>query len=433
MMRLMQGLAGLLLLTTFAATPVALWPAGPLEVRVAFDRPIDVAGATALVDKTIAFGPRRLGEDSGASPQGTIRIAAASLADEGRTLVLATDPHPLDAVYQLKVPVSGRMLELAYVLSGVEASWTPAGESAQPAWSGWWPHVEPDIARTRTAGSAEHEAMFARLVQPGKLTLRTLIELPEGQAALRVECDAPFEATLGGEVSATATGSGGRHQAELGTESTGEPLELVVILTTGVGGKSPSLRVRSLVKGQTQAVERKHLLVPWTPPPPPSPASATAPPFDLAGGDARRGEAVFFSEGAKCSSCHKVRGKGGDVGPDLSQLETKDPATLYRDIADPSATIDPSYLPYTVALKNGQVAAGLVRAEGGNAIRVLDVNAKATIVPRAQIEELRSSSTSIMPVGLAGGLGEDKVRDLIAFLRVRKDEPERGRDPEKSK
>jgi putative heme-binding domain-containing protein len=136
----------------------------------------------------------------------------------------------------------------------------------------------------------------------------------------------------------------------------------------------------------------------------------------LSGGDWRRGEAVFFGEEAKCSSCHKVRGKGGDVGPDLGDRAGRDPAELYRDIADPSAVIKPEYMPYTVALKDGQVAVGVVRAEGADAIRVLDTNGKATIIKRSEIEELRPSGTSIMPVGLAGALGEARMRDLLTFL-----------------
>jgi putative heme-binding domain-containing protein len=139
-------------------------------------------------------------------------------------------------------------------------------------------------------------------------------------------------------------------------------------------------------------------------------------PIPLKGGDRARGEVVFFSDEAKCSVCHKVRGRGGDAGPDLGNLVGRDPAEIYREIADPSAVIKPEYTPFTVALKGGQVAVGVVRAEGADAIRVLDANGKPTLIPRTSIEELRASATSIMPVGLAGALGEAKMRDLVTFL-----------------
>ena len=45
-----------------------------------------------------------------------------------------------------------------------------------------------------------------------------------------------------------------------------------------------------------------------------------------------------------------------------------------------------------------------------------DTDAKSTVVRRDEIEEFRPSSTSIMPVGLAGALGDGPLRDLLAFL-----------------
>src|SRR5689334_15615949 len=45
----------------------------------------------------------------------------------------------------------------------------------------------------------------------------------------------------------------------------------------------------------------------------------------LAGkGDAARGRAVFFdARSAGCASCHRARGEGADVGPDLSDVGGK--------------------------------------------------------------------------------------------------------------
>ena len=101
-------------------------------------------------------------------------------------------------------------------------------------------------------------------------------------------------------------------------------------------------------------------IVPWAPAlPPAAPAEAGVVP-DLAGGDPRRGEVVFKGDQAKCANCHKIRGQGGAVGPDLSDLFKRDAASVYRDIAEPSAVIHPDYISYTVALKDGRVAVGVV-------------------------------------------------------------------------
>ena len=59
---------------------------------------------------------------------------------------------------------------------------------------------------------------------------------------------------------------------------------------------------------------------------------------------------------------------------------------------------------------------GVVRAEGPQGVRVTDTNAKPTMIDRGKIAQIRPSGTSIMPVGLAGMLGDAAVRDVIAYL-----------------
>jgi putative heme-binding domain-containing protein len=73
-------------------------------------------------------------------------------------------------------------------------------------------------------------------------------------------------------------------------------------------------------------------------------------------------------------------------------------------------------VPYTVSARDGRVVAGLVRAEGPDAIRVTDINAMTTTLRRDEIDQIRPSSTSIMPVGLAAAIGPDGLRDLMAYL-----------------
>jgi putative heme-binding domain-containing protein len=130
-----------------------------------------------------------------------------------------------------------------------------------------------------------------------------------------------------------------------------------------------------------------------------------------------RGEAVYFGEKGKCSTCHRVGNQGGEVGPDLSTIADRlNRAALYHAIEAPSAAIEPDYLPYTVAMTDGRVLVGVVRAEGAESIRVVGADAQAVDLPRAEVEEIRPVSTSIMPVGLVGALGQDDLRDLLAFL-----------------
>src|SRR5713101_3274189 len=85
---------------------------------------------------------------------------------------------------------------------------------------------------------------------------------------------------------------------------------------------------------------------------------------ELRGGNWARGRLVFLSEQAACFKCHSVRGQGGIIGPDLSNLPQRDYHSVLRDITEPSFAINPDYITQAIQLKNGRVLTGAVRTEG---------------------------------------------------------------------
>ena len=407
---------------------VASWASGPMEARVAFDQAVDPVVATPLVGRSIRFdapstSTARIGEGRPGGDGGSIRVAAARLIDEGRTLVLVTDPHPREATYSLTIDQvkppgtagSGRSFVVNYTLAGIEASWTPEAAD-NPSWSGWWPDLNPGLIRTALAGSSQHDRLWAMLKQPGKLVLRSFVALPAGPTTSNIVANVPFEATLGSET----TRSDADHHATLKAQATGEATELTATLTTLAGGPEPTLRwtfaPSNAPAGAAQTLPRSAFGVSWAPPTLPAASAPLIPPTLASGGDPSRGAIVFAGEQAKCANCHQVRGQGGQVGPNLSNLSAASRAWIYQNIVEPSASIHPDFMSYTVALKDGRVGMGIVRAAGADALKVGDIDAKFTSYPRAEVEEIRPSASSIMPVGLLGALGDDQTRDLLAFL-----------------
>ena len=407
-------------------SPAAVWPAGPLELVLAFPVPADPQWTRSFIGKSISyFDPVRKidGEPSASAPLGTLRIAGAKLVDQGRTLLLATDPHPQVARYELVLGPREARQTLVYDLSGVEATWSAANDEAgaEPAWKGWWPDLDADATRGLTRGSASHERGLAMIEQPGRLTLSTLLMLPPGETTVRIEASGAIsEATLGDEQPVADGGAArdGTHRVELAAHPRDMPQFFSFMVQTGKDGRAPRIRA-AYARGQSerfQSIERERFTVPWGPLPPASSAPLVIPLPDLAGGVAKRGEVLFFSDQGRCSQCHAFGGRGGSVGPDLTDIGRKGKEQIYRSIAAPSAEILPDYVPYTVATRDGRVFAGVVRAEGADAIRVTDTGSKTTTLWRDEIDQIRPSGTSIMPVGLTGGLGEAGIRDLIAYL-----------------
>jgi quinoprotein glucose dehydrogenase len=85
----------------------------------------------------------------------------------------------------------------------------------------------------------------------------------------------------------------------------------------------------------------------------------------VAGGDAERGRRIFTSHiTAQCFRCHKIKGQGGDAGPDLTQVATRaNREHFLESLVDPNAKLAPGFGSITLVLNDGQVVAGILKAE----------------------------------------------------------------------
>ena len=80
-------------------------------------------------------------------------------------------------------------------------------------------------------------------------------------------------------------------------------------------------------------------------------------------GDAAAGEQFFFAEG-HCGGCHTVRGVGGWIGPDLSDLGARlSLMEIETALQDPGRRITPGFLVATVHLRDGSAVRGLLKNE----------------------------------------------------------------------
>ncbi len=163
------------------------------------------------------------------------------------------------------------------------------------------------------------------------------------------------------------------------------------------------------------SVEAFHTIAAWAPTNRPSSGTSSRP-MAIAGADWERGSALFHGLKTQCATCHRVRGKGAVVGPDLSNLVHRDAESILRDIRSPDATLHPDYITYEAELKDDTSLVGFVREQTDTAVRIVDAQGKETPVQRSTIRNLHPTGRSLMPAGLIDALTPGEVNDLLTYL-----------------
>jgi putative heme-binding domain-containing protein len=130
--------------------------------------------------------------------------------------------------------------------------------------------------------------------------------------------------------------------------------------------------------------------------------------------DAQRGKAIFEKN---CAACHKIGGIGTNVAPDISDSRTKKLDQLLGDILLPNRAIDNNYIGYNVRLLDGTIATGVLSAETSTSITLRQQGGKEAVIPRSEIEELKSSGLSLMPEGLEKQIPHQDMADLLSFIK----------------
>jgi putative heme-binding domain-containing protein len=435
--------------------PVLAWATGPREVRVEFDRPVDPKLLQDVVNRSQLTAGQfaRAGDRfetiwpgyavvqmQRLAPRYDVPLRSAQLTPDGRTLVLAVDPIPAAVHYALALPGMGRppaatpvsgtlpqhaAIDLDFDLTGCEANWTPAAGS--PTWTGWLPHLDLQVAREMTTGSASHDALWELFKEPGELVLRTQLDLtdmlrPAVQPGSTLDYELPPEKVTVSFASdanlkiATPKPVGDSLAAFTLTPERNTMVPVELKLKKGSGAAALTPRWTTNEDDRPRPFPLRRMLVPWADTTGKS-AEPTTPvrPTELAGGSWARGRKEFFGEQALCAKCHTIHGQGGNVGPDLSNLIHRDYASVLRDITTPSFAINPDHLSYAVRLDDGRTLTGVVQNIGGK-VRISDIKGNPTEVDPAAIVELKASPISTMPEGLPKQLGPESIRDLMTFL-----------------
>jgi len=146
-------------------------------------------------------------------------------------------------------------------------------------------------------------------------------------------------------------------------------------------------------------------------------------------GDASHGEQIFGGKG-ECSRCHMLHGKGGLIGPDLSNVASQRQLSAIRSALskdenhhvfdggahDPTLTPLATYKSVRVVTRDGKMISGILKNEDDYSLQILGSDNALHLFARDRLREVVYEPKSLMPTDYDKRLTPDEFQDLLAFL-----------------
>jgi putative heme-binding domain-containing protein len=131
-------------------------------------------------------------------------------------------------------------------------------------------------------------------------------------------------------------------------------------------------------------------------------------------GNVQNGERIFWTS---CGTCHAVNGRGGPLGPDLSQIgQTQGRELLVRAVRDPNASIPDGFRPVTIVTRDGQRVHGVRKSEDAFSIQIMDEHGRLRGYLKSGVRDIVRESNSLMPAFGADRLPDNDLADVLAYL-----------------
>ena len=135
--------------------------------------------------------------------------------------------------------------------------------------------------------------------------------------------------------------------------------------------------------------------------------AAASKPADLAAGR------MLYKK--RCANCHRLFGDGEKIGPDLTGSGRANLDYILQNVVTPSAAVAAGYRVSVVATSDGRVLTGIVNEVSPQLITVQTAKEQIRL-QKADVEQLKKSSLSLMPDNLLKDLSDQQVLNLIRYL-----------------
>lgn len=133
-------------------------------------------------------------------------------------------------------------------------------------------------------------------------------------------------------------------------------------------------------------------------------------------GDPDAGKQVFFGKG-RCSECHMVRGLGGLLGPELSNIGgERTLAEIRQSILQPGASAERKYKPVTVVTGGGEKITGVLRNRDSFSLQMIDQQGRLRFFLTRELSQIETHEKSLMPDNYGTLLRPEELQNLLAYL-----------------
>lgn len=137
-------------------------------------------------------------------------------------------------------------------------------------------------------------------------------------------------------------------------------------------------------------------------------------------GDVERGKLIFFSDGARCRSCHEFQDRAKSLGPTLTEVVKKYPrrSEFLQHVMQPSLKIDDAFAGYTAITTSGRVISGLILEQSDSEVVLKTAEQQVVRLSRQEIDDLQRATTSLMPERILADLTAQEAADLLSYIRA---------------
>jgi putative heme-binding domain-containing protein len=145
------------------------------------------------------------------------------------------------------------------------------------------------------------------------------------------------------------------------------------------------------------------------------------------GGSAARGEKLFHGA-AGCYTCHMINGKGGRLGPELTNVASaRSTESILESIRDPSRRLatglientkefPQEYVTVTVVTGDGRTFKGVTLNEDNFSVQIMDTQQEIHLFEKDKLKSFSKTRESLMPRYDEKALSEQDLRDLLGYL-----------------